>query len=72
MRNGRRWFGMWSVVAWWVVVTAALSLLSMGLGHGPNVPGCAASAAFFVALGEAGHWLRSRYARRALRGREAG
>ncbi|WP_434587462.1 hypothetical protein [Streptomyces sp. A5-4] len=63
--NATRWWSETrSVVAWWALVTAAL----FGLGHAgdrtASLLGCAASAAFFVALGEACEWLRRRYANR--------
>ncbi|WP_436991539.1 hypothetical protein [Streptomyces sp. enrichment culture] len=68
MKRTRRWTEATSMTAWWALLTAALWPSATLLGHETTLWGCAASAALFVALGEAGDRLRRRRARRARRG----
>ncbi|WP_344357135.1 hypothetical protein [Streptomyces gobitricini] len=64
MKRTRRRSELASLAAWWAILTAALWLLATVCGQRTTLWGCAASAAFFVAVGEAGDRLRRRYTRR--------
>ncbi|MGW5676689.1 hypothetical protein ACWEV4_16675 [Streptomyces sp. NPDC003860] len=53
-----------SLLVWWAGCTAALWLLGALLDGPPSsLAACAASAALLLAVGEAGHLLRRRFAR---------
>ncbi|WP_067019359.1 hypothetical protein [Streptomyces dysideae] len=56
-----------SLTVWWLLLALVLWLLGKALDQPASLAQCAASSAFFVALGEAGDWLRRRR-RRAGRG----
>ncbi|OEJ95578.1 hypothetical protein [Streptomyces thermolilacinus] len=67
MKGTRRWTEATSMTAWWALLTVVLWVPATLLGHGTTLWGCAASAAVFVALGEAGDWLRRRRRARRVR-----
>ncbi|MFJ3877150.1 hypothetical protein ACIPW5_06800 [Streptomyces sp. NPDC090077] len=58
IRNWRR--HVVSILVWWALITLVLALAGVAGGQPVTLPGCAAAAAFLLALGEAGHWLRQR------------
>ncbi|MEV4231205.1 hypothetical protein AB0J81_29780 [Streptomyces bobili] len=49
-----------SLIAWWLLLTTGLWLLGRATEQSASPTACAASAAFLLALGEAGDWLRRR------------
>ncbi|MEW2585606.1 hypothetical protein [Streptomyces virginiae] len=53
-----------SLIAWWALVTALLWLTGKAAYQPASITGCAASAAFLVALGEAGDRTRLWWKRR--------
>ncbi|WP_327698961.1 hypothetical protein [Streptomyces sp. NBC_00459] len=53
-----------SLAVWWMLLALVLWFLGRALDQSASLAQCAASAAFFVVLGEAGDWLRRRWADR--------
>ncbi|KOV71876.1 hypothetical protein ADL00_06945 [Streptomyces sp. AS58] len=51
---------VWSITAWWMLLTITLWLLGRATTQPATLTGCAASAALLVAVGEAGHGLHRR------------
>ncbi|MFD5569453.1 hypothetical protein [Streptomyces cadmiisoli] len=49
---------VWSVTAWWMLLTVTLWLLGKATEQPATLAGCAASAALLVAIGEIGEGLR--------------
>lgn len=49
---------MCTLIVWWALVTAALWLSGKATDQPPSITGCATSAAFLIAIGEAGDWAR--------------
>ncbi|GAA3378911.1 hypothetical protein GCM10020367_60340 [Streptomyces sannanensis] len=59
-----------SIIIWWSGVTLVLWLLLGQVGNEPaGLAQCAASAAYMVAVGEAGDWVRRRWRERRGRNR---
>ncbi|MFF7535297.1 hypothetical protein ACFZB2_40525 [Streptomyces bobili] len=54
---------IWSLTAWWLLLTMGLWLLGRATDQSASPVACAASAAFLLAVGEAGDWLRRRWHR---------
>ncbi|GGW84412.1 hypothetical protein [Streptomyces bobili] len=50
-----------SLTAWWLLLTTGLWLLGRATDQSASPTACAASAAFLLAVGEAGDWLRRRW-----------
>ncbi|MCX5522489.1 hypothetical protein OG342_06365 [Streptomyces bobili] len=50
----------WSLTAWWILLATGLWLLGQATNQSASPTACAASAAFLLAIGEAGDWLRRR------------
>ncbi|MFG2957920.1 hypothetical protein ACGF5O_29925 [Streptomyces sp. NPDC048291] len=50
-----------SLAVWWLLLALVLWLLGKALGQPASAVQCAASAAFLVALGEAGDGVRRRW-----------
>ncbi|MEV7556479.1 hypothetical protein [Streptomyces sp. NPDC089795] len=67
IRNGRR--QAVSLLVWWALVTLVLVLAGAVTGQPVTLLGCATSALFLVAVGEAGHGLRQWLRRRIGRAR---
>lgn len=51
---------VWSLTAWWLILATGLWLLGRVTDQSAPPTACAASAAFLLAVGEAGDWLRRR------------
>lgn len=65
MRHWKRF--VWSVAAWWIVLSLALWLLGKALDEPASLAACAASAALLVVVGEVGDGLRRRLGTRRHR-----
>ncbi|MEH0417366.1 hypothetical protein [Streptomyces sp. B21-083] len=50
-----------SLGAWWMLIAFGLWLVGKAVDQSASFVRCAASAAFLVAIGEAGDWLRRRW-----------
>ncbi|MGW7648668.1 hypothetical protein [Streptomyces bobili] len=50
-----------SLSAWWLILAMGLWLLGRAIDQSASLLACAASAAFLLAVGEAGDWLRRRW-----------
>ncbi|GAA1264202.1 hypothetical protein GCM10009646_60090 [Streptomyces aureus] len=59
--RARLWRQTMSLTTWWIVITITLWSLGKGIGQSAELAPCAASAAFLVAMGEAGDWVRRRW-----------
>ncbi|MPY32908.1 hypothetical protein FNH09_17035 [Streptomyces adustus] len=63
--KSRRRVAVWSVIGWWTVLTGLFWLTGTILGQPASLAGCAASAVVLGAAGEAGDWIRRRWAARS-------
>ncbi|GAQ64983.1 hypothetical protein [Streptomyces scabiei] len=60
-----------SLTVWWALIALVLWLAGQALDQPATLAQCITSAAFLVAVGEAGDWLRRRWADRPTKRRKS-